>query len=162
MDSQKVLIVHGDEETYISECCEVVRSLGLEPEVVGDLSADSVIRAVKSGQIKAALVLFRATDIGKSDADRGFKKRASQQLVLELGALTAFIGGRRIVVVRDPRVDPPTNMHGALEIVAEPESAWKVELEKAVKTIGVGPENKKPYWRRRKSSKAGSPPKSDA
>jgi predicted nucleotide-binding protein len=150
MTHDRIIVVHGEDETYLAKCCEVIRSLEMEPVCYRDTSNGSIIRALKSGNVKAALVLFPATDTGKSAADKGFKKRAAQQMVLELGALTALLGGPRVVVLRDPRVEPPANMHDAREILAEPEGEWEHALGRAVKALGDRGRKKRPYWRRRK------------
>jgi hypothetical protein len=157
-----MIIVHSNEQAHgskndalflkglIAESRDLLASIDVETQCHQDSAGPSGTRAMKSGDVRMALIVFSVTDIGKSDAGKSINKRASQQLVLELGYLTALLGGQRVIVLADPRIEAPENLNGAHMIITDQEGEWKSRLKRAVQAIcDSSPKKKRPFWRDR-------------
>lgn len=119
-----VFIVYGHDLTARNDLELLLRRMGLEPIILGNLPAegDTIIEKLERylgehGNVGFACVLLTPDDegfpFGRPDDKR---PRARQNVVLELGMVLARLGRRRVAILRKESVDNPSDIGGLIWI----------------------------------------------
>lgn len=122
--SEKVFIVYGHDLVVRDSLELLLRRMGLDPIVLGNLTSggDTIIEKLErylgsNAQIGFACVLLTPDDeghvVGKSEEK---KYRARQNVVLELGMVLARLGRRRVAILHKESVELPSDIAGLLYI----------------------------------------------
>lgn len=119
-----VFIVYGHDTAARDELELLIRRMGLEPIVLGNLPAqgDTVIEKlehylVDHGKVGFACVLLTPDDEGhRAGQAKEIRPRARQNVVLELGMVLAALGRRRVAILRKESVEDPSDIAGLVWI----------------------------------------------
>jgi len=119
-----VFIVYGHDVPSRDQLELIIRRMGLEPIVLGNLAAagDTVIEKLEKflgehGNVGFACVLLTPDDQGyKVGRTEELKYRARQNVVLELGMVLARLGRRRVAILHKQSIELPSDIAGLLYI----------------------------------------------
>ncbi len=129
----RIFIVYGHDQTARDGLELLLRRMGMDPIVLGNLPAggDTIIEKLehflgRDGQIGFACVLLTPDDEGNAVAKPEDKQyRARQNVVLELGMVLARLGRTRVAILHKQSVELPSDISGLLYI------AFKERVEEA-------------------------------
>jgi predicted nucleotide-binding protein len=129
----RVFIVYGHDTTARDGLELLLRRMGMDPIVLGNLPAggDTIIEKLEyylgtEGNIGFACVLLTPDDEGNAVAEPEAKRyRARQNVVLELGMVLARLGRSRVAILHKESVELPSDINGLLYI------AFKERVEEA-------------------------------
>ncbi|MBP9811383.1 nucleotide-binding protein [bacterium] len=139
--SNKVFIVHGQDDFAKHQTANVIHQVGLEPIILHEQSngGRTIIEKLEANSdVGFAVVLLTPDDIGysaKDDASTA-RPRARQNVIMELGFFMAKITRGKICVLYCEGVELPSDFHGIVYIKMDKEGAWKYELGKELKHAG--------------------------
>lgn len=122
--SNQIFIVYGHDIAARDGLKLLLRRMGLDPIVLGNLTAggDTIIEKLErylgsNAQIGFACVLLTPDDEGHVVGKAEDKKyRARQNVVLELGMVLARLGRRRVAILHKESVELPSDIAGLLYI----------------------------------------------
>jgi predicted nucleotide-binding protein len=122
-----VFIVYGHDLTARNHLELILRRMGLNPIIIGNLPAagDTVIEKLEHylgehGNVGFACVLLTPDDEGhKATITEEKRYRARQNVVLELGMVLARIGRKRVAILHKQSVELPSDIAGLIYIAFE-------------------------------------------
>lgn len=140
--SNHVFIVHGHDTLSKVEVARTLERLKLTPIVLHEQPNEgrTIIEKFERDASKAsfAVVLLTPDDeghpIGKPSETR---KRARQNVVLELGYFSGFLGRARVCVLYRGDVEVPSDYLGVLYVPLDDAGAWRFTLAKELKQAGL-------------------------
>lgn len=137
--SNKVFIVHGHDETAISQLSEVLLRLKLEPIVLRDnpSGGNTVIEKIErlSTSVGYGIALYTACDIGGKTKDI-LKNRARQNVLFEHGYLMAKIGRKNTIALVKGDIEIPSDLRGVVYEPMDDSGAWKFKIASELKHNG--------------------------
>jgi len=137
--SNKVFIVHGHSDAMKLAAVRVITQLGLTPIVLHEQpnKGRTIIEKFErlSSDISYAIVLLSADDI-MSDG----KRRARQNVILELGYFIAKLGRENVIALHDTSagdIEIPSDITGILyEPYDKPDGSWRFEVVQELQAAG--------------------------
>ena len=85
-----------------------------------------------------AVVLLTGDDEGRLRAgDKPLAPRGRQNVIFELGVFIGLLGRERVVVLRDPDVEEPSDLSGLMYIPLDDAGAWRTSLLKELTEAGI-------------------------
>ena len=140
IQSKKVFIVHGHDETLLLRVKEVLSSQSLTPVILKDApngGATIIEKFERNSDVGFAVVLLTADDEGQSKSDvDNTKSRARQNVILELGYFIGRLGRARICALNDEQVELPSDFHGVIYTPLDGGGAWRFKLLDELKHAG--------------------------
>jgi hypothetical protein len=140
--AQKVFVVHGRDESAIDAVQNVLHKLSLDPIILRELAGIGLTiieRLERHSDVPFAVVLLTPDDEGRLRGDEtALEPRARQNVVMELGYFIGKLGRRRVCVLYDRSVEPPSDTAGMLYVPYDSAGAWKHELRKELRAAGLG------------------------
>ncbi len=138
----KVFIAHGHDSEARETVSAFLKDIGIKPIILfeeadrGETIIEKLERCCREADF--AIVLFTPDDFGYPKEDpRQLKPRARQNVVFELGYMTARLGRRRVRMLYQPDVEIPTNFLSVLYIEMDKSGRWKTYLERELKDAGI-------------------------
>lgn len=135
----KVFIVHGHEEGLKQSVARFLEKQGIKPIIISEqpTGSNTIIEQIeKYSDVDFAVVLMTGDDEGRKKGNRNFKKRARQNVILELGYFLGKLGRKHVAVIYENDVEIPSDFSGILYIPYDLHEAWKIKLAKELKDIG--------------------------
>lgn len=137
--SQNIFIVHGQNETVKMNVARTLEKLGLTPIILHEQanSGKTIIEKFETySDVGFAVVLMTDDDEGKAKVEVDLKKRARQNVILELGYFIGKLGRSRIVPLYSEGVELPSDLYGLVYIPIDKAETWKFYLVKELKEAG--------------------------
>jgi predicted nucleotide-binding protein len=139
-DLSSVFVVHGRDAALRESTCRLIERLGLKAVVLAEQANQgrTIIEKFEAhAQVGYAIVLFTADDEGRLvSADSTLKRRARQNVILEMGYFLGQLGRNRVACVVDHGIEIPSDLQGIGYIEADPADAWKLQLARELKAAG--------------------------
>lgn len=139
-----IFLVHGHAHERLNEVARFIEKISEHKVVILHEQADrgqTLIEKFESNAARAAhaVVLLTADDIGRaiSGADTEDCPRGRQNVVLELGFFYGKLGRSHVTVLKDPRVEEPSDIHGIVYIPFDPNGVWKAKLGRELHASGI-------------------------
>ena len=143
---KKVFIVHGQDENLKMEVANFLYKCGLDPVILHEQpnSGKVIIEKLEeySRSSGYAVVLLSPDDLGKSAStsdEEGYKYRARQNVILELGLFIGNLGRSRVASIykkpNDKDFEFPSDIFGVTYIPYEG-TQWKSDLVKELLEAG--------------------------
>lgn len=137
-----IFLVHGREEGAKHAVARFVQIItGLEPIVLAEqpnLGQTLIEKFEKhASQVSYAIVLLTGDDEGRLRNTRPLKRRARQNVILELGWFAAKLGRQRVAMLYQTGVEIPGDMVGVLYAELDPSEGWKIKLAREMKAAGL-------------------------
>lgn len=141
--NNKVFIVHGHNETMKQSVARIIEKLELNPIILHEQSnqGNTVIeKFMTHSNVGFAIVLLSADDKGFSikDGVEKSKKRARQNVILELGYFIGKLGRNRVIalVESSKEFEIPSDMSGVIYIPYDSNGKWKFDVLKELVANG--------------------------
>ena len=141
MNNKKVFIVHGHDEKLKYEMANWLRSLDLEP-IILHLTANMGIKTIidkiqENSDVRCAIVLMTADDLGKAKAEEDLKPRARQNVIFEAGYFLGRLGEEHVILLYDNGLEAPGDLAGCIYIEADSYGGWKEQVRTEFKSMGI-------------------------
>ncbi|SMX30128.1 putative nucleotide-binding protein containing TIR-like domain protein [Pelagimonas phthalicica] len=141
LPSDKVFIVHGHDHAIRSEVSLCIQRLGLRSVVLSeqtDKGRTIIEKFEDNSNVGFAVVLMTGDDVGgnKGTPAENLKRRARQNVVLELGYFSAKLGRSKVCVLYEDGVELPSDFSGVIYKPIDSAGAWKYELTRELKDAG--------------------------
>jgi predicted nucleotide-binding protein len=132
-DSVKVFVVHGHDNAAKEGTARFLEKIGLQPIILHEQpsSGRTIIEKFEtySGDIAFAVVLLTPDDVGAASAESSsLRKRARQNVIMELGYFMGRLGRNRVCALHKGGVELPSDYQGVLYIEMDEAGAWKSKL----------------------------------
>ena len=139
---QKVLVVHGDDETAKNSVVHLLDRLGLHTIVLHEQagSGASIMKRLKAdegnGEFSFAIVLLTHEQEMHDGDEHLPNPKAPHTVVSELGLLVSRFGRSRVSALYFDNLDAPHKLEGVRYVRFDPLGGWKMELARELKAAG--------------------------
>ncbi len=141
--SRRVFVVHGRNEEMKQSVARVLEQLELEPIILheqADMGRTLIEKFEDHGSdVAFAVILATGDDRGglADEKPETYRRRARQNVVMELGFFLASLGRRRVCVLYEPDVEMPSDYTGVLYKKLDEGGAWRFELARELAAAGI-------------------------
>lgn len=140
----EVFIVHGhDSEARETVARFLGRLLDRQPLILQEQPdrGQTIIEKFEyhAAYAACAVVLLTADDTGGS-VNGNQQPRARQNVVLELGFFLGKLGRDRVIILYEPGVEAPSDVHGVLYTELDTAGAWRTAVARELQAIGLEPD----------------------
>ncbi|HXP69804.1 MAG TPA: nucleotide-binding protein [Candidatus Dormibacteraeota bacterium] len=140
-DSRRVFLVHGHDEAVKLTVARFLERLGLAVIILHEQpnKGRTVIEKFEAhSDVGFAVVLLTPDDEGYSTkSPEILKKRARQNVILELGYFIGKLGRQRVCALYVEGVEIPSDINGVLYVRYEAGDGWQNALAKEIKAAGI-------------------------
>ncbi len=140
-NSRKVFLVHGHAEEPNQAVAAFLRSLGLEVVILHEQAnrGQTIIEKFeKHSDVRFAVVLLTPDDVGASVLHpEKTRRRARQNVILELGYFLAKLGRNNVCCLYVEGVESPSDYDGVLYVSYDQGGAWRSKLIKEFSAAGI-------------------------
>jgi predicted nucleotide-binding protein len=141
--NNKIFIVHGHNESMKQSVARVIEKLELDPIILHEQSnqGNTVIeKFMTHSNVGFAIVLLSADDVGYSikDGEKKAKKRARQNVILELGFFIGKLGRNRVIALVENMNDfeLPSDINGVVYVPYDSNESWKFGIARELMANG--------------------------
>jgi len=139
--SRKIFLVHGHSEDVNRAVASFLRTLSLEVVILREQpnQGQTIIEKFeKNSDVGFAVVLLTPDDSGAPIRDAtGAKKRARQNVILELGYFIAKLGREHVCPIYVDEVELPSDLLGVLWVRYDKNGEWRSQLAKEINAAGI-------------------------
>jgi predicted nucleotide-binding protein len=140
--ADRVFVVHGHDEAAKSKVARFVERLGLTAIILHERAdgGKTIIEKFEheSAAASFAVVLLTGDDIvAVRNSNAEALPRARQNVVFELGYFVGRLGRARVVALREPGVEMPSDYAGVVYIELDGADAWRLSLAREMKNAGL-------------------------
>ncbi len=132
-DNNSVFIVHGHDESAKANVARLVEKLGMEAIILHEQpnQGRTIIEKLESNaaSVGFAIVLLTPDDT----IDSNGKKRARQNVIMELGYFCGLLGRNKVCVLYKENVEIPSDCLGLAYIPLDSNEGWHLKLAKEMK-----------------------------
>jgi predicted nucleotide-binding protein len=140
--NRKVFVVHGHDEAVLQTVVRLIEKLNLIPIVLREepnKGATIIEKFEANADVGFAVVLMTADDMGASIDDAqsdGYRPRARQNVIMELGYFAAYLSRSRICVLKSDGVEEPSDILGVVYQAIDSGGGWRLVLGRELKAAG--------------------------
>jgi len=140
--SSKIFVVHGRNEAVREAVARFLEKLGLEPIILHEQPNKGrtiIEKFIDYSQVGFAVVLLTADDIGGMEGTdpSELMPRSRQNVIFELGFFLAKLGRDRVCALHQSGIELPSDYHGMLYIQIDDGGAWRLQLARELKAVGL-------------------------
>jgi predicted nucleotide-binding protein len=135
--SRRVFIVHGHDEAAKQSVARFLEQLKFQAIILHEQANQgrTIIEKIESNRdVGFAVVLLTPDDECVTPA--GNKKRARQNVILELGYFISHLGRDRVAALKKGDVELPSDVMGVVYTEFDDRGAWKMDLARELKAAG--------------------------
>ena len=137
--SNKILVVHGTDAGIKNEVARLIEKLGLEAIILEEQPSMGRTLIDKfeqmTDEVEFATVLLTPDDEGRKKGTDKLTPRARQNVILELGFVSASLGRNRVCALRKGNVEIPSDYSGVVYVSLDDQD-WKLKYIRELKTAG--------------------------
>lgn len=137
----EIFIVHGHDELAKQNVARFITKLDLEPIILHEQPSGgkTIIEKLEAHiLVDFAVVLLTPDDVGYHVGDEAQKKkRARQNVILELGLFLGALGRKRVCALHKGDVEIPSDYQGVIFIPMDDAGAWTMLLARELKKAGI-------------------------
>lgn len=140
-DTNQVFVVHGHNKEIQQSVARTIEKLGLKPIILHEQpnSGKTVIEKFEAhSNVGFAIVIMTDDDAGKSNTEKDLKKRARQNVILELGYFIGKLGRNKVLPLYMDGVELPSDIHGVVYVPIDQSDNWKFSIVRELKAAGYG------------------------
>ena len=137
---RKVFIVHGHDESAKQTVARFLEKCGFEAVILHEQvdGGRTIIEKIEYyTDVIFAIVLYTPCDIGRAKEEKKGRARARQNVVFEHGYLIGKLGRNRVCALIKDEVETPGDISGVIYKNMDSAGAWKTEILKEMKDIGI-------------------------
>jgi hypothetical protein len=139
--SQKVFVVHGHDEGIRNTVARYLEQLGLDVVILHEKPNRglTIIEKVEAhSDVGFAVVILTPDDMGAPIKNKKkMKKRARQNVILELGYFMALLGRKNVSALYVKGVELPSDFDGVLYVPYDKGGSWRTKLAKEIVASGI-------------------------
>lgn len=136
--SQTIFIVHGHDDSLITEVKTCTEDLGYKPIVLREQpdKGKTIIEKLEEwlGNCKCAIILYTPCDCGSAKRGSVSENRARQNVVYEHGLFQGYLGRKRIIILRKGDTTLPGDTNGVVYTSVD-EAGWQEKLQNEIYAI---------------------------
>jgi predicted nucleotide-binding protein len=141
-DRTTIFLVHGHDETRKSEVIAFLKRVTKASVAILNRKANMGRTLIEkfeqnAGRALYAVVLLTGDDQGRPVGSRGWRRRARQNVIFELGFFYGAIGRPRVTVLYEEGVELPSDLVGVGWTPLDAEGSWMPKLAKELKHAGI-------------------------
>jgi predicted nucleotide-binding protein len=140
-DNRKVFLVHGRNTRALRTVSEFLKALGLEVVILykqPNKGQTIIEKFEEHSDVRFAVVLLTPDDVGALARGRkATKKRARQNVILELGYFIGKLGRNRVCPLYVEGVEIPSDFHGVLYVPYDKQRKWRSRLATEISAVGI-------------------------
>lgn len=138
----KVFIVHGHDETAKLDMARTLEQAGFETIILHeqpDAGRTIIEKFENYADVSFAVILYTECDLGrdKKTPAGSEKYRARQNVVFEHGFFIGKLGRDHVCAFVKGDVETPGDLSGVLYVPMDSSGAWKMDLAKNMKAVGL-------------------------
>lgn len=143
--NRKIFLVHGQNNEAKSVVARFIEKCGLEPIILheqADQGRTIIEKFEQEADVGFAVILLTPDDVGglaepgDVPASKELKRRARQNVILELGYFIARLGRARVCALRKGDVELPSDFNGVIYTPLSADDGWKMKLATELKVAG--------------------------
>jgi hypothetical protein len=146
-NSRRVFLTHGHAEEPKQTVASFLRSVGLEVVILHEQANQGqtiIEKFEKHSDVRFAVVLLTPDDAGASvQHPEKTRRRARQNVILELGYFLAKLGRNNVCCLYVEGVELPSDYDGVLYVFYDQGGAWCSKLIKELSAAGIEMDSKK-------------------
>lgn len=138
-DTSNVFIVHGHNTSILQNVARTIEKLGLTPIILHEQAnaGRTIIEKFEGhSNVGFAIILLTDDDEGKAKTEIDLKRRARQNVVLELGYFIGKLSRSKVLPLYSEGVEVPSDIHGLLYVPLDKAENWKFAIVKELKAAG--------------------------
>lgn len=138
-DNNNVFIVHGHNTAVQQSVARTIEKLGLTPIILHEQPNNGktiIEKFEKHSDVGFAIILMTDDDEGKAKSEIDLKKRARQNVILELGYFIGKLSRERVLPLYSDGVELPSDIYGLLYTPIDKAETWKFAIAKELKAVG--------------------------
>jgi len=141
INSKKVFVVHGHDDAINGSVADFLQELGLDVIILQEQPnrGQTIVEKLEAHSgVGFAVVILTPDDIGfaAKEPDKA-RKRARQNVILELGLFIGELGRERVCPIYANDLELPSDIHGLLYIRYDEEGKWRSQLLKEITAAGI-------------------------
>jgi predicted nucleotide-binding protein len=136
--ARKVFIVHGHDDGAREAVARYLERLAFEVIILHEQASRgrTIIEKIEDhGEVGFAVVLLTPDDIGGTD-NASLKRRARQNVILELGYFIARLTRSRVCALKRGDVEVPSDFGGVVYTEFDENGGWKTSLGRELEAAG--------------------------
>jgi len=142
ISANKVFLVHGKNEEFIQTTARFLEKLDLEVVVLREQSNEGrtiIEKFIDYSDVGFAVVLLTPDDRGGSISAPYEEQatRSRQNVIFELGFFLGKLGRKRVCALYKEGVEIPSDYSGVLFVPFNESEAWKLNLAREMKAVGM-------------------------
>jgi len=141
INTNKIFIVHGHNETIKEKVARLLEKLNLEPIILHEQvdNGNTIIEKFEqhSNSVNFAIILLTADDEGKANKEDNYKPRARQNVIFEMGYFYGKLGRNKVFLLKENNeVENPSDLLGIIYTTYDEKGAWRFDLVKQLRELG--------------------------
>jgi predicted nucleotide-binding protein len=135
-----VFVVHGRDELAKVEVATFLKNIGLEPIVLSEqpnLGRIVLEKLEQAADAQYAIVLLTPDETPHGADEQPVRRKARQNVILELGFLVGRLGHRRVCALYKPPIELPSDFHGILYTQMDKVGQWRGMLIQELREAGL-------------------------
>lgn len=144
-DFKNIFIIHGHDGELKERLARKVERQDLDAIILNERvnRGKTIIEKIeKYSDVKAAICLFTADDLGKAKDETVYNKRARQNVVFEAGYFIGKLGRENVIIVADEDLEIPSDLSG---VVYTSSKNWETDVFRELRDIGYSIDFNKLY-----------------
>lgn len=139
-EAPKVFLVHGHNQELLQTVARFLERIDFDPVILFEQESrgQTIIEKLeRHSSVPFAIVLMTADDLGKEATEDVYKRRARQNVVLELGYFIGKLDRSNVAVLYEEDVEMPSDYHAVEYIPIDDGEGWKLKLARELKAAGL-------------------------
>lgn len=138
-DLKSIFIVHGHNEAIKQTVARILDKQKLSPIILNEQTDNGLTiieKLEKYSNVSFAIVLLTYDDFGNLKTCEEKKKRARQNVIMELGYFFAKLGRKNVLTLYEKEVELPSDSSGILYTQLDDSGHWKFKMGQELKAAG--------------------------
>lgn len=135
-DFSKIFIVHGHDGELKQSVARIIEKQGIDAIILSEQANQGrtiIEKFIAHSDVRGAICLFTADDIGKAREASEENQRARQNVVFEAGFFIGKLGREQTVLLADPGIEMPSDLSG---VVYTDTKNWQLDLLRELNAMG--------------------------
>jgi len=137
-NTKNILIIHGRNDNIKDKVANFISRLGIEPIILNEQinRGQTLLEKLEEySDISVAIIIFTNEDMGNSNDESEYEKRAKQNFIFEAGYFLGNLGEKNMIVVAEQSVMLPSVLEGYDYYKMDSEDKWKEEIAEKLKDM---------------------------
>jgi hypothetical protein len=137
--SNRIFVVHGHEAGPKEAVARLLERQSLQPIILHEQpnrGRTVIEKFERSADVGFAIILMTGDDVGRAQDETDLKRRARQNVILELAYFIGKLGREKVVALATPGIEVPSDIAGVIYTPLDRAGAWKMQVLRELKDAG--------------------------